>query len=134
MKKIILKIINNYLSLYIATLIISGFKINNGFAGYTKAALVLSLIVPLIKPVLKVVLLPINFLTFGLFNFLINFILIYLFTTVIEEIEINPYFINSFSLYGITLGNIYLSKFFIIIIVSLILSVCQKLFTWITSE
>lgn len=131
MKTLLKKLLINYLSLYILTLTVAGFRISNGITGYTKAAIVLALIIPVVRPVLKTLLFPINILTLGLFNFLINFILIYLFTIIIKEIEITPYLLGNINILGIAIDNIYLSKFAVILIIGIILSLLQKLFTWI---
>ena len=78
MRNLFKNILSNYINLFlISNYILQGLQIKGGFEGYTKSVLILSVVFPLLKPILKIVLIPVNFLTMGLFNFLTSAILIY---------------------------------------------------------
>ncbi|MCG7194221.1 hypothetical protein BGL39_03990 [Fructilactobacillus sanfranciscensis] len=80
------------------------------FLGSWAVALVASVILTIleifIKPILSLLFLPINLLTFGLFNFVINALIL----------ELTAWFIGS---------NFYFSSFRVVFVISLLMSLCN---------
>ncbi len=122
MRNLFKNILSNYINLFlISNYILQGLQIKGGFEGYTKSVLILSVVFPLLKPILKIVLIPVNFLTMGLFNFLTSAILIYILTLIVPEFTI-----NTSKLMGYELG-----RFVSIVLVAILLYVFNKLFRWL---
>lgn len=78
MKKFFLYVIAQIAALGIATYFLTGLKINGGLWTYVGLAIAIALINILVRPVIKFLTLPINFLTFGLFNLIVSVALLYL--------------------------------------------------------
>jgi putative membrane protein len=63
-------------ALYLTALIVPGVRVA-GFAGAMLAALVLGILNVLLRPLVLLVTLPLNILTFGLFTFAVNALMLY---------------------------------------------------------
>lgn len=75
MKKLILSLIANGISLYVADYFVQNMEIQNE-AALIMAAVIFGIANGIVKPVLKVLTFPITFLTFGLFALVINGIIL----------------------------------------------------------
>lgn len=125
-------ILANYISLFvISTYLIPSFVINNGWSGYTKTVIVLTLIFPLLRPILKVLLLPITIITLGLVNFFLDVILIYFLTILIPEVRILPQTFSSFDLGSVHIAAFTLGRFWVMVLVSFLLTVLTKFIRWL---
>lgn len=122
MRSLFKNILSNYINLFlISNFIVRGLQIKGGFEGYTKSVLILSVVFPLLKPILKIVLIPINFLTLGLFNFLLSAILIYLLTLIVPEFSISPSIFMGFQL----------GRYVSIVLVAILLYLLNRIFRWL---
>jgi putative membrane protein len=75
---LLIKILINAFSIYLTAYFLSeGIKIKDFYAAIV-VYLALSFVNSFLKPILKILFLPLNFLTLGLFNFILNGILIML--------------------------------------------------------
>jgi putative membrane protein len=73
---LLIKIIINAFSVYLTAYFLSeGVKIKDFYAAIV-VYLALSIVNTFLKPILKILFLPLNFLTLGLFNFILNGILV----------------------------------------------------------
>lgn len=82
MKRFLLYLIVSCLALYLATLIIPGVYLKDGFEELIKtlglAGIVLAVINSFLKPIIDLVAFPLKILTFGLFGLIINIIIVWL--------------------------------------------------------
>lgn len=80
MRHFLLHLVLNTMALWVVASIYGGvfFRPGSGLADYLAAGLVWGLANALIRPVLLVLTLPINFLTLGLFTFVVNAMVLYL--------------------------------------------------------
>jgi putative membrane protein len=76
LSKFILRIAINVAALYLLAQFLSGFTISPDWTKVALAALILSLVHVFVRPVLKLLSFPLLILTLGLFNIVINFILL----------------------------------------------------------
>lgn len=83
------------------------------------AGVVLTLLTIFVQPILKILFLPINFITFGLFSWIINVILLYLLTIFIPQVEIHEWTFPGFSWQGFVLPSYHVNYWFALIISSL---------------
>lgn len=78
LKKPILFVILNSVTLYVVDILLSGVIVSGGIWGYIVAAVFIGLLNVFVKPIVKVLSLPFIFLTFGLFLIVINAGILYL--------------------------------------------------------
>ena len=79
MRTLIVKIIATMVSFYATANLIAGFKLDSTWQSYLLAAVIFLLFNLLVTPILKLLLLPINLLTLGLFRWLTQVLVIYLY-------------------------------------------------------
>ncbi len=88
--QIILALIVNAAALLVTAYIVPGFRVDN-FQTAILAAIVLAVINTFIKPVLMFLTAPLNFLTLGLFTFVVNAALLYLAAAVVRGVSIDSW-------------------------------------------
>ena len=74
--KIVLKLAINIFALFVVAYLIPGFVLTDIWSA-TVTAVVMGVVNTFIKPILQVIALPISILTFGIFAFLINVLLLW---------------------------------------------------------
>lgn len=130
-QKIIKSFTLTAVALYLTTLIIPGFTIQQGMKNILIATLALTILNTFIRPIIKVLLLPVNLLTLGTFRWLINIILLYMLTLIIPEVTIQGFILSDIPSLGTILPSITVGRFVATIIVSLGLSFTQSLLFWL---
>ena len=85
---LVLTLLINASALILTAYLVPGFGVSN-FATALLAAIVLGVINTFVKPILTIITLPINFLTLGLFTFVINAVVLYLTTLVVPGFMID---------------------------------------------
>lgn len=85
---LIITLILNAVAFILTAYIVPGFHID-GFGSAILAAIVLGVINTFIKPVLMFLTAPINFLTLGLFTFIVNAIMLWLTTLFVKGLVID---------------------------------------------
>lgn len=88
MKKLITFTLGNLIGIIVATQLLTGITVTGGFVAYIILATVISLINWGVKPILTFLTLPINLLTFGLFNIVFNIVLFYAVSLIVPGYEI----------------------------------------------
>ena len=127
MRSLLVKIISTMASFYATSYMIQGFKIDPNWQAYLVSAIVFLLFNLVVSPVVKLLLLPINLLTLGLFRWISQVIVLYLFDVIYTGITITGYSFAgiSNSLFAIPSGQ--LSDFFAYILSALVLSLSYSL-------
>ena len=87
--KFIAKIVLNGVDLYVAKIYFSGFVLTGGLEILVAAAFVLTLIHTFIRPVIRLISAPLIWLSFGLFNFIINMVILWLADKFLTQLAIN---------------------------------------------
>ena len=90
---IIISILLNALALVITEKLVPGFDIagNNYYLTAILAAIVLGVINTFIKPILLILTAPLNFLTLGLFTFVVNAVILWMASLLIKDIIIESW-------------------------------------------
>lgn len=88
MLSFIFRLFSNSLALYIAYLLVPGLVVNNGLTGFIVAGLFLGLLNLTVKPILKLISAPIIILTLGIFSLIINAIILWLVSYVLDFVVI----------------------------------------------
>ncbi len=122
MRKLFVRILGTALSFYITNALVGGFQIKPTLTTYFIASLVFILINAILKPIIKLILLPINLITLGLFYWLVNVIVLYIFDLVYDGVTITAYHFAGFHSSFVNLPPIQLSLFWTLVVSSFLIS------------
>lgn len=122
MRKLIVKILATAASFYLTTYFLAGFQIENTWSAYLIGSLVFVIFNFVLSPIIKLLLLPINLLTLGLFRWLTNVLVLYLFDLVYDGIRISSFDYPGLSGPLISLPSGHLNLFWVLVLSSLIMS------------
>jgi len=127
MRGFIIKILATAASFYVAQYFLDGFQIENSWSVYLITSLVFVIFNFILTPIIKILLLPINLLTLGLFRWLTNVLVLYLFDLVYTGINISGFTFTGYSSTIISLPAGYLALFWVLVIASLLMSITYSL-------
>jgi putative membrane protein len=117
MKHLARRILVNCFALFLLEFIAPGFHIFGGFVALFIASVVLTLLFLIVKPILQVLSLPLNAITFGLFSFVINAILLWLAGLFVKQISIQPFAFPRIIFAGFVIPSISIQSYPILYIV-----------------
>lgn len=86
--QIIIALILNAVALLATAYIVPGFKVEN-FTTALLAAIVLGIVNTFIKPVISFVTAPLNFITLGLFTFVVNAVMLFIVSALVKGVTID---------------------------------------------
>jgi putative membrane protein len=127
MRKIIVSLLSTTASFYVAAYFLAGFKIDNTWSAYVIASLVFVIFNFFLSPIIKLLLLPINILTLGLFRWLTNVLVLYLFDLIYDGINIMAFTYPGYSSSVISIPSGDLNLFWVLVIASLLMSVTYSI-------
>lgn len=133
MKGIILRIFTFLAILFFIDSILTGFEIET-IGAYLLFALLLALTNVTLVPVIKFFTLPINTVTFGLFNFVIACVYIYFFNFIIPGFVVTDGSLGPFVTTNIDVPEIKMSFWAIIIFSSLMITFLNNVVSWTVDE
>lgn len=131
MKGLIRSYLITLTALYLVTNVVYLFSYAGGYQTLFLGAFVLMLINMIIKPIAKIFFLPINFITLGLFSFIINALMLYTLTILLPQFNIQSYFFPGFNNYGFVIPAIRFSLIATYVIISIIISVITSILNWL---
>ena len=129
MKKAVLRFFSFIAILFIVDQLLHGFEFNSPVT-MLFLALLLTVFQIFIRPTISFLTLPINFFSFGLFNFLVSVAMIYLFSLLISGFTISNGYISAISNSDIQVSSISLSRIAVIIVSSLFIALLNNLTNW----
>ena len=127
MRKIIVKILATSASFYMSGYFLAGVHLQNTWVSYLIASLVFVIFNFILTPIIKLLLLPINLLTLGLFRWLTNVLVLYLFDLVYDGISITSFTYPGFTSSIISLPSGHLALFWVLVLSSLIMSLTYSI-------
>lgn len=127
MRKVIVKILATAASFYLAQYFLSGVHIEQTWSAYLIASLVFVIFNFLLSPIIKLLLLPINLLTLGLFRWLTNVLVLYLFDLVYDGIQIVSFTYPGLHSSLLSFPSTHLALFWVLVLASLIMSLTYSL-------
>lgn len=129
MRSVIVRILGTALAFYVTAYLIGGFRIEPTWQAYLLASFIFVILNWTAGPVIKLLLLPINLLTLGLFRWLTNVIVLYIFDTLYGGITISAYRFPGMStpLLSLPAGDINL--FWTLVLSSLSISIAYSAIT-----
>lgn len=122
MRKFIIKILATSASFYVAQYFLAGIQIEPTWSAYLITSLVFVIWSFLLSPIIKLLLLPINLLTLGLFRWLSNVLVLYLFDLVYDGIRIVGFTYPGLSSPVLSLHSTDLNLFWVLVLGSLLMS------------
>ena len=129
MRKSIINILATAASFYVAQYFLSGIQLDATWSAYLVASLVFVIFNFVLSPIIKLLLLPINLLTLGLFRWLSNVLVLYLFDLVYDGISITGYNFAGYNSSIISLPAGYLGLFWVLVLASFIMSLTYSFIT-----
>ncbi|KKU45846.1 MAG: hypothetical protein UX62_C0027G0009 [Microgenomates group bacterium GW2011_GWA2_46_7] len=127
MRKFVVKILSTAGSFYVAQYFLAGVHLDNTISTYLLASFVFVIFNFILSPIIKLLLLPINLLTLGLFRWVTNVLVLYLFDLVYDGINISSYAYPAFQTTWLVLPPGYLGLFWVLVLTSLIMSLTYSL-------
>jgi len=127
MRKIIINILATAASFYVAGYFLAGVQLEKTWSSYLVASLVFVVFNFLLTPIIKLLLLPINLLTLGLFRWLTNVLVLYLFDLVYDGIRIVGFDYPGYTSSIISLPAGYLGLFWVLVLSSLLMSLTYSI-------
>lgn len=122
MRKIIVSLLSTVASFYVAGYFLSGFRIDNTWSAYFIASVVFVIFNFFLSPIIKLLLLPINLLTLGLFRWLSNVLVLYLFDLLYDGINIVAFTYPGYTSSIISIPAGHLNLFWVLVLSSLLMS------------
>lgn len=128
MRKLIINILATAASFYVAQYFLpGGVHLQNTWSAYLVASLVFVIFNFVLAPIIKLLLLPINLLTLGLFRWLTNVLVLYLFDLLYDGISIVSFNYPGYASSLISLPATHLALFWVLVISSLLMSLTYSL-------
>lgn len=126
-KKLLRSFVSNIVGLIVASFIATGFKLDiTDYQTLMTAAGILVLVNILVKPLIRLVSFPINVITLGFFEFVINALMLYLVILLVDNIIVTNGILQ-FGYFGIFINEIAVSKFGTVLASATIISIINWL-------
>ncbi|MBU1016701.1 MAG: phage holin family protein [Patescibacteria group bacterium] len=131
MKKILRTILFNIVGIYLASQILEGLSYNGVIKVLVLAGIALTLAGFIVKPIIKIITLPINFITLGIFSWLIDVFILYLVTVFVPKFTISSFAFSGFSYNGFSIPFMSFSLFWAFVLCSFVISILVGIFKYI---
>ncbi len=134
MKHIIRVFLFNVFALWLSSQILPTLYIPPGWQTVIFAGVTLSILMLIVKPILKILFIPINILTFGLLNWVINVIVIYLLTVFVPEIAIRLWIFPGATWAGFVIPSIHFTYVTALIASSLLITIITDVLHYVSED
>lgn len=134
MKSMLRTLLFNVMALYLLTLLLTGVTVSGGITTYIIGGFIFTLLSFIVAPILNLITLPLRLLTFGLFTFVTNAVVLYLLTVFVPNIMISAFTFQGFSYIGFSLPRIAFNPFFAYIVSAFLLSSIVAFATWLVTD
>lgn len=121
----------NTVALYTATFLFSGISISGGFWSFFTASVLLTIGFRILKPILNIITLPLNVITFGLFQTLVVSFIVFLITLLYPQMKISEFHFQGFEFSGIIIQPFFVSLLLSYIIISVTIYLVNRSFFWL---
>lgn len=132
MKGLLRAFLITFFALWLTAKAVAGFTYSGGYQILLLATLVLFLLNLFGRPLLRLFFLPLNFLTLGLFSWVINVGLLYLLTLIVPQIKIVPFQFPGFAYQGFAIPPIYFTYLYTLVLGAFIISFISNFLTWLS--
>lgn len=122
------------IALFLGMTIVGTLDVGQGADGFLITSGALALLNMFGKPVLKIILLPINMITFGLFSWVSNVIILYVLDRFIPFVSLSPWEFPGISYHGVAIASFQLNMWQTYIATSLIIAIIGNFLHWLSSK
>lgn len=130
MKTVLRAVLIQTLALFLASQLLPGLVILGGWQTYVIGGILLSVLSFALKPLLQLIAFPLNLVTFGLFNCVINGLVLWVLTILVAKINVHIFSLPALALFGLTIPKIHIYS---IIPAYIVIAVGISAVTWILS-
>lgn len=109
MKGFLRSVVYHVFALWLTSTMIPALSISGNLWGMLSAGLALTIMMMLLKPLLSLIFFPINVLTLGLLGWLVNVVVLYLWTTLVPNVALGPWVFPGISAGGFIVPEVGLS-------------------------
>ncbi len=134
MKHLMRVFLFNVFALWLSSQLLPTLAIPNGWQTVLFAGFTLSILMLIVQPILKILFIPINILTFGLLNWLINVIVIYLLTLFVPEIHVNIWTFPGATAAGFVIPPIHFTYYTALIASSLLITIITDVLHYVSED
>lgn len=121
----------NSVALFATINIFPGLAVGGGFWGIFTASILITIGFRILKPVISLITLPLNVITFGLFQALIIAFIIFLITLIYPQMQITEFQFNGVQFFGIIISPFFVSLFLSYIIISVTIYLINRSLFWL---
>lgn len=135
MKTVLRVVLLQSLALFLTSQLLPGLVITGGWITYVLGGILLSILSFALKPILQLIAFPLNIITFGLFNCVINAALLWVLTILVAKINVHVFTMSGVSFLGLSIPNIHIYSIIpAYIVIAVTLSAITWLLTWIVKS
>lgn len=131
MKGILKTYIINTSSVYLLTVLIPAVSIKGGFEALLYASLVYSILNNLVSPVINIIMFPINLLTLNITAWMLNIVMIYIWTLIVRSVIITSWSVSPFHLGPLLITPFILEPWQVLITAAVVLIILIKFIGYI---
>lgn len=132
MKTIVRVVLLQTIALFLTALLLPGLIILGGWPTYLIGGVLLSILSFALKPLLQLIAFPLNIITFGLFNCVINALLLWILTILVAKINVHTFTTPSVAVAGLGIPNIHIYSIIpAYIVIAVVLAGITWILTWI---
>ena len=121
----------NTVALYAASIIFSGLTIVGGFWGFFTASILVTIGFRILKPILNIITLPLNVITFGLFQAIVVAFIVFLITLIYPQMKITEFQFEGLEFAGVIIQPFFVSLFLSYIIISVTIYLVNRSLFWL---
>ncbi len=109
-------------TIFTLTQFMPGFTVTGGWKGLFYASLILGILMFIAKPIVDLVTLPINILSLNLFSWLINILIIYVWSLIVGNVNFSLWEFPGFTLGPLSVSPFPLEKWQVVVVSGIILT------------
>lgn len=122
MRRLLRSLVSHVFALWLTSSIVPTLTITGNLWGMLSAGSALTVMMLLVKPLLTLIFLPINILTLGLLGWMVNVAVLYLWTSLVPNVRLEPWTFPGVAASGFVVPAIHLSYPWTLTVVALVLT------------
>lgn len=121
MKKLLRSVVYHVFALWLTSTLITSLSISGNLWGMLSAGFMLTIMMILLKPLVSLIFLPINILTLGLLSWIVNVVVLYLWTVFVPNVSLTPWVFPGLNTGGFIVPSAPLSMPWTLVIVAIVI-------------
>ena len=131
MKTLLKKYFVITVSIYLLTQIIPSINISGRWHGLFYSSFILSILLYVAQPIINLLMLPLNLLTLNLTSWLLNIIILYIWTLLVPEVHVTSWQANAGNIGPISFSSFYLAYWQVIVVAGIALTFIIQFIKWL---